>query len=331
MVNPYKYIRCLEAKLKKHALSKWIREAEKDEDPNVRIIAYNILLEIKYENISEKNKEKLIINLINHLHKMRKYYSKKKLYDQIIGFVNGDNSTNERIFCCGNNITTDPGLKLGRIMKWELVSKGLKENGDNYCDGLLPNDKLEAQNILYDWKKSGQLLKISGSAPLFWIFKKDEVKKCTEDGKRCNVDSECAEKTSCNCNSVCKRLGLTCSNGSLVFQVEFSLDSLDGDLRTPTVFDSKFEPAFRSCTGTWGRTINMENLCDELDEAIHEEHPWPDEFEVTRLGYISEDLELSLEKRRTFSKKLKEEVWEGFSFGCKIKELFWNVFSRWKS
>jgi hypothetical protein len=311
MIDPFNYIRKLEAKQRKNSLNEWIAEARQSNDLSVRIIAYNILLDIKYGNISEKFREKVITNLIDYLHEMRTKYPRKELYDQIIGFVNReDEEKGEEIFCCGKDITIDHKLSLGRVMEWEIID-GLIHQGDRYPGERIPQKKEEIYNLLYELNKANKMPLLRGSAPIFWIFKRDEIKKCQNSGERCNLDVKCDKTLPCNLDLICKHLGITIGKGVCLFEINFSRKSVEGAFMSPTVFDSKFRLTFRSAPGKWGKTINIENARDGVDEAIHKEHPWPEDFEVTRTGVTSQDIDFDQNLKMSLLKKLEKEFNKG--------------------
>lgn len=309
MANPYEFVQKLEEEMGKKTLSEWIKLVRKSDNYKARIIACNILLDIKYENISEKFKEKIIKNLINYLDEFKEDHPEEKdLYEQIKGFLDTENG--KSVFCSGNSIRIREKLEFGRIVKWSSILGRLKFQGPHYINDWTPRSRSELNSILHSWNKAGILPDFSSKSPLFWIFKKNEIEECQNRGERCNVDPNCTSELPCNFDIICKQMGKIYHKNTDIIQVDFPRHSIQGDFQTPTVFDSRFNLTFRSIFGEWGKTINVESTIEEADEAIHEEHRWPDEFEATRYGKISEDIEFSTEKEALFSKKLEEEAGE---------------------
>jgi hypothetical protein len=308
MIDPYEYIREIENELNIFALSKWIEEAELGDDIDVKILAYNILLDIKYGNISDEWRNILTEKLIKYLDKYRKEYPDSKLIEQIKEILDPKNEEKKQeITCKGKHFTPNSSEILSRAMDWNSIYGRLKRQGDEYIDGYIPQNKNELNQKLHEWKKSDRLPSFRGKAPLYWIFKSEELENCYNKKNICNISNSCYESP-CNINFICQKLGKEVNKGTYYYQIIFLPHDIEENFHSPTFFDSMCYPVFRSIYGNWGKTVNIPDGEDGIDEAIHKEGKWPDKFEVTRYGIISEDINFQPLQKQNLCDRLQNEV-----------------------
>lgn len=265
-------------------LWQWIEAMQLSEHGQITLL--NLIYDIQFNRLSQNT----ICNFLNRFNEFLRNYDLNNqddlstfapmLFNKFLKY--SDTNIDPPYFCqCNNQLNT---VDCSRIMIWDdFIEYNLNLSnvpGFKFTDAS-PNQNFIHQVQIY-WNQ-GQIEakgEMKTSRPFAWVTKASELERAK------NQQSECA-------SLVRDRLGLLHFKTGRLVEIKYpQLDSIQLNLRAPTVFDShcNSDSIYKSMDTEegWGSTISLDDSQEGLPEAVHCAIEFSNFFEIEDLGELSE-------------------------------------------